>query len=295
MISSLVELRYGVSLEECALLLRLGRDVRPALHAPHEGDGFAYGIRYLFADNLHDELPAGIEVLQAHRLAKPPSAPGAGVAPPARAASSVGIAGELNVAAVNYRLGGDGAPAQHLARLDSYTSRLAIKGGEDLGGTQRATFLLGSGFRVDEGRGMFCNRECWFGLSGSLGALRLGRTLTVYDDVSLAWYFIDTPGIHNPLALWANCGNNAGLPAGCFDVFLSRTARYDSPVVGGWSASASVSEPRDDVPDSQRARIVAAGLEVRHDGFYAGLAHQSNRRVRADGLVDQATTLSLSW
>jgi biotin carboxylase len=79
MISSLVELRYGVSLEECALLLRLGRDVRPALHAPHEGDGFAYGIRYLFADNLHDELPAGIEVLQAHRLAKPPSAPGAGL------------------------------------------------------------------------------------------------------------------------------------------------------------------------------------------------------------------------
>lgn len=213
----------------------------------------------------------------------------------ATAASSVNIGGEFNLSLVQYGLRSEGSGAQHLLRLDSYTSRLAIRGQEDLSDTFKVNFLLGSGFRADEGRGMFCNRECWLGLRGALGSLRLGRTLTVYDDVSLAWYFIDSAGSHNPLALWANCGNNAGLAQGCFDVFLPRTLRYDSPVTGGLSMSASVSDPSGESSGAPRARIVAVGAEYRGDAFYAGLAHQSNRHIRADGLVDEATTLSLSW
>ena len=207
----------------------------------------------------------------------------------------MGISGEFNVALMHHGIRSNDTGRRALVRLDSYTSRIAIKGSEEFGGGLRADFLLGSGFRVDEGRGMFCNRECWLGLRGTLGALRIGRTLTIYDDVSLAWYFQDSPGVHNPITLWANCGNNAGVAAGCFDVFLPRTARYDSPVAQGVSVSLSVSDPSRELPANRQGRIVAAGAEYRNDSFYAAIARQSNRGTRSDGLVDEATTLSFSW
>jgi biotin carboxylase len=80
LISSLVELRHGVSLEECLVALRCRRDVRAAFdrHAP-EGDGFHYAICYLFAENLDTAVPFEVEVLETVRLAKPASPPGGGL------------------------------------------------------------------------------------------------------------------------------------------------------------------------------------------------------------------------
>lgn len=80
MISALVERRYGVSLEECLILLRCRRDVRAAFsRESREGDGYFYGIGYLFAENLDAEVAPPVEVLETVRLAKKASAPGGGL------------------------------------------------------------------------------------------------------------------------------------------------------------------------------------------------------------------------
>lgn len=66
LISELVELRYGVSLEECLVLLRARRDVRPALDRRPTGvDGHFYGVRFVFAENFSLTVPAEIEVVRA--------------------------------------------------------------------------------------------------------------------------------------------------------------------------------------------------------------------------------------
>jgi biotin carboxylase len=65
MISELVELTHGVSLEECLLLLRCKKDVAPALERRNEvGGGYCHGIKYLFSDDAARSLPADVEVLR---------------------------------------------------------------------------------------------------------------------------------------------------------------------------------------------------------------------------------------
>ena len=71
MISTITEKRYGVSLEECLVLLRCRGDVRAAFarHTP-EGDGYCYGIKFLFHENLATPVDPSIEVLERVRHAK---------------------------------------------------------------------------------------------------------------------------------------------------------------------------------------------------------------------------------
>lgn len=79
MISTLTEMRHGVSLEECLVLLRCRADARPALQRQSTaGDGHYYGIKYLFSENLATPVGAGIEVLQKVRHAKEDGGPGGG-------------------------------------------------------------------------------------------------------------------------------------------------------------------------------------------------------------------------
>lgn len=45
---------------------------------------------------------------------------------------------------------------------------------------------------------------------GPLGNIRLGRTLPIYDDISVPWYFVEAQGSHNP----PRCGPTAGITVG---------------------------------------------------------------------------------
>ena len=65
MISELVELTHGVSLEECLLLLRSTKDVGAALERRNVGGGDeCHGIKYLFSENIAAPLPADVKVLR---------------------------------------------------------------------------------------------------------------------------------------------------------------------------------------------------------------------------------------
>jgi predicted porin len=211
------------------------------------------------------------------------------------AASGITVSGEINLAVIRYDVENSTGETTIINRLDSYTSRMAIKGKEDLGDGLSADFLMGSGFRANDGRGGFCNRECWVRLKGSLGAIKLGRTLPIYDDVSLSWYRIESPGIHNPLSLWANCSSNAGLTSGCFDVFQSDSIRYDTPAMAGFAGSFSASAPAEELPTGRKGRVYVLGGTYQKGAIYVGIASQAEHDIRGEGLVDHGTTLAVAY
>lgn len=71
MISTITELRHGVSLEECLVLLRCGVDVAPALRRGEKSaEGWFHGIKYTFAQTLGVKLPADVEVIEVVRHPK---------------------------------------------------------------------------------------------------------------------------------------------------------------------------------------------------------------------------------
>jgi len=215
----------------------------------------------------------------------------------AHAQGTVSIGGEINLAVIRYDTSGPSKPDVDTIRLDSYTTRLAIKGKEDLGAGVSTDFLLGTGFRADQNAAFkgLCNRECWIRLKGPYGAVRVGRTLPIYDDISYSWYFIESPGIHNPLSLWANCGNGAGLTDGCFDVYQSGSIRYDSPTVAGFTGSFSYSMPTSELPARRNGRVYVAGGTYVNGPLYVGVAHQVDHHIRDGALVDHATTIAASY
>lgn len=63
-------------------------------------------------------------------------------------------------------------------------SRIGFKGKEDLGGGLAATFVLESGFNIDTGTsgqgGLLFGRQAYVGLTGSAGAVTLGRQYSPY-------------------------------------------------------------------------------------------------------------------
>jgi predicted porin len=81
--------------------------------------------------------------------------------------------------------------ATSLTRLSSGQwngSRWGLRGTEDLGGGMRAFFVLEQGYTIDNGQlgqgGRAFGRQAFVGLSSSLGAIRLGRQYTPFDDVA---------------------------------------------------------------------------------------------------------------
>ena len=90
---------------------------------------------------------------------------------------SVGSLKELNKGSMTKLFnGGDGGLT---------TSRLGFRGTEDLGGGLSAGFKLEHRFNADEGttQDPFWKGESTVNLSGGFGSVKLGRSLTLYDDV----------------------------------------------------------------------------------------------------------------
>jgi len=110
------------------------------------------------------------------------------VATTASAQSSLTLYGLLDLG-VRYVKNGD-ATVKSLSSNGNNTSRLGVKGFEDLGGGLRAGFQLESGLTPDTGAQSdatrFWNRRSTLSLLGPFGELRLGRDYTVtylgYED-----------------------------------------------------------------------------------------------------------------
>jgi predicted porin len=177
--------------------------------------------------------------------------------------------------------------------MDSVDSRIFFHGNEALGDGLTASFLISAAFRPDSGIGGVCNIDCWLGLKGKFGMLRLGHMLAIYDDVSVPWYYTGAPGNHNPAVLWGNCGRGAGLEEGCMDNYLPKSIRYDTPEMRGFTGSVLISmRPREVAGGQREGRIVATGGEYKGELFGLGIAHQRQNDARGMGLKDDALTIS---
>lgn len=102
-------------------------------------------------------------------------------------------------------------------------SRWGIKGSEDLGGGNKAVFVLENGFGMDDGKSSynaFWGRQAYVGMTGSQGSLTVGRQYNAVNNVG--WAF-------NPLdQSWGNFWSDPLYTGG--DVFF-QGYRIDNSVV----------------------------------------------------------------
>jgi predicted porin len=98
----------------------------------------------------------------------------------AQAQSSLTLFGIADVAVRNVKNGGTSVTSLSSGGIN--TSRLGVRGNEDLGGGLVAGFWLETGFNVDNGTqsdsSRFWNRRSTVSLTNSLGEVRLGRDFT---------------------------------------------------------------------------------------------------------------------
>lgn len=109
-------------------------------------------------------------------------------------------------------------------------SRLGIKGNEALGGGMSASFVIESQIEADTGTPSFAGRvfgsQVWVGLSGALGAVKLGRMFTPYFGAIATNDPFDAKGPGEATRLFQDSG-----------VRMDNTIKYSLPPgLGGWYA-----------------------------------------------------------
>lgn len=153
----------------------------------------------------------------------------AALAPAAAMADSgnVTIYGQANASYDNIDTGADGQDTLH--RISSNSSRLGVKGTEDLGNGLSAVWQMESSINLDTGAGNLGGRNSFVGLSSkTMGTALLGRHDTPYKlGTASLDVFGDTMGDYNSIV-----GSLNG--ALIFDSRLGNVAAYISPTWGGF-------------------------------------------------------------
>src|SRR4051812_9017710 len=98
---------------------------------------------------------------------------GAFVAPAAMAqtANPVVLYGQVNVTAESVEARGGSTPVSRRTRIEDQSSRLGVRGTEDLGGDLKAFFQLETAFRPDQNNTTFAARNSAVGLQGGWGSI----------------------------------------------------------------------------------------------------------------------------
>lgn len=190
---------------------------------------------------------------------------------PAFAGSQVQVYGLLDVGLT--RLSNSGGQATWLVDTGvQQANRLGFRGEEDLGGGQRALFVLESGFALDTGMlgqgGLIFGRQAWLGLQSPYGVISLGRQ---YD------FMVEE------LANAATAANIGGLYAwhlGDVDRIagerLNNALKYQFKSSGGFNIGVLYS--LGEVAGASQAKSGwSAGLGYSGDGFSLGLAYTQAR------------------
>jgi predicted porin len=112
------------------------------------------------------------------------------------------------------------------------TTFWGLRGTEDLGGGLKANFKLESGFEMDTGKatGTLFERTATVGLSGSFGAVNLGRQYTAYDTLRAQTNNVWDSNLATTGAVWSTGVKD-------YSNRVNNSVRYDSPVFSGFSGS----------------------------------------------------------
>ena len=128
---------------------------------------------------------------------------------------------------------------------DNAASRLIFRGTEDLGGGNRAGFMLENGFVADTGAEFFggnrlFGRQAWVEVGGRWGTMRLGRQYTPsFDGLLKSDAFNVNSNVSPILLITNNAGQGAAKSnyAARFDNMIA----YRSPELGGLSTTLAYS------------------------------------------------------
>ena len=157
---------------------------------------------------------------------------GAFIAPAAMAqtANPVVLYGQVNVTAESVEARGSTAtvaPLSRRSRIEDQSSRLGVRGTEDLGGDLKAFFQLETAFRPDQNNTTFAARNSAVGLQGGWGSVLIGRWDMPWKSATIAvdpWGDITIAGITGTLS-----------DRGNFDRRDQNVAQYWSPTWGGFA------------------------------------------------------------
>lgn len=189
--------------------------------------------------------------------------------------SSVTLGGRAAIGVDNYSASGATDANSNMkgrTRVLDTTSRIILRGREDLGNGLRAVFDIETGIRMDTGSnlanngnadaasGFFGTRHAWAGLEGAFGRVTLGRQNVFWNsslDTHTAVYHVPTPGYFS--------GSNFGRVVGP-TARTNNTIQYQSPAFAGIATRLSYSTNGDTVQanGNTNAYIYGATLEGNH-------------------------------
>ena len=163
----------------------------------------------------------------------------------AMAQSSVTLFGivDANVGYVNHTAGNGGGKGYGLGNSGNATSRLGLRGTEDLGGGLKAGFWLEGALLNDVGNssGFDFKRESTVRLSGGFGEVRLGRELTPTFRAINKYDVFGAAGIGRYMGFQAwdatTTANAAAAGSDANRVRASNMITYASPNFSGFNAS----------------------------------------------------------
>jgi predicted porin len=171
---------------------------------------------------------------------------GSAIAGSAAAQTNVTVSGLVDAYAGSVRMSGDPSGKSSVNSGGMTTSWFGFKGSEDLGGGLKANFALTSFFQADTGtQGRFpgdtlFSRDANVGLSGSFGAVSLGRNLAPNFLPSILFNPFGDSFAFSPLILHMdvplfNASGWTNSVAG--DTGWSNEILYTSPSMGGLTAN----------------------------------------------------------
>lgn len=145
----------------------------------------------------------------------------------------------------------EGKGLSEIRRGSLFTSRIGIRGSEDLGGGLAAIFNLESGINVDTGTASspttFWNRQAWVGLSyRSWGRITMGNQLPTISDVFILW--TNATYLGNATATIDGAAQAAGSSAARFNNMIGGTRvansiKLTSADFAGFKFSAMAAQP----------------------------------------------------
>jgi predicted porin len=146
------------------------------------------------------------------------------------------VYGRLHVSIDSFDNGADDLTVNRAdgINVSSNSSRVGVKGAEDVGGGLKAVYQAEFGFAADEDGGANSQRNSFAGLSGGFGTLIAGRHDTPYKlATGKLDPFSETVGDYNGIIASAN-----GNPA-VFDLRVNNAIAYISPNFSGFSFAAA--------------------------------------------------------
>lgn len=205
---------------------------------------------------------------------------------PAQAQTHVTIYGRVNTSVERTKIEGQGA----LTQVVNNSSRLGVKGTEDLGSGMNALYNAEFGFNSDTG-GFGQRRDVFVGLKTNFGTVKLGNITSplyfaTYDYISLHNH--DTGTSSEALGWFPAMGN----------VFVNNSVTYLTPSMGGLALELQYGLAGEQPSASgQKPRHYSATLTFDRGPLHVGLGYGETKNTRnlvtaADNTKDNMLVLS---